>query len=47
MKKHAYIVLMLVASLLFSKTLNAQDIVDPTTLNNKIMAGYQGWFGAP
>ena len=47
MKKHAYIVLMLLASLLFSKTSNAQDIVDPTTLNNKIMAGYQGWFGAP
>jgi len=47
MKKHAYIVLMLLASLLFSSTSNAQDIVDPTTLNNKIMAGYQGWFGAP
>lgn len=25
----------------------AQDVVDPTALNNKIMAGYQGWFGAP
>jgi hypothetical protein len=25
---------------------NTQDIVDPTTLNNKIMAGYQGWFAA-
>ncbi len=25
----------------------AQDVVDPTTLNNKIMAGYQGWFGTP
>ncbi len=47
MKNHAYIVAMLFASLLFSKTLNAQDIVDPSTMNNKIMAGYQGWFGAP
>jgi len=28
-------------------TLQAQDVVDATTLNNKIMAGYQGWFGAP
>jgi len=46
MKKHASIVAILFVSLLFSKTLNAQDIVDPTTLNNKIMAGYQGWFGA-
>lgn len=26
---------------------SAQDVIDPTTLNNKIMAGYQGWFGAP
>ncbi|MDA3824122.1 MAG: hypothetical protein PF450_16120 [Bacteroidales bacterium] len=26
---------------------HSQDVVDATTLNNKIMAGYQGWFGAP
>lgn len=38
--------LMLFASLLFVHLANAQDVVDPTTLNNKIMAGYQGWFGA-
>jgi hypothetical protein len=25
----------------------AQDVVDATTLNNKIMAGYQGWFRTP
>ena len=26
--------------------LYSQDVIDPTTLNNKIMAGYQGWFAA-
>jgi hypothetical protein len=31
----------------FTQTVQAQDVVDATTLNNKIMAGYQGWFGAP
>ena len=31
----------------FVTTGNSQDVIDPTTLNNKIMAGYQGWFGAP
>src|SRR5262245_20785694 len=23
------------------------QVVDPSTLNNKILAGYQGWFNAP
>jgi len=26
---------------------NAQDVVDATTLHNKTMAGYQGWFRCP
>ncbi len=25
----------------------AQDVVDATTMNNKVMAGYQGWFRTP
>lgn len=31
----------------FSTQLKAQDVVDATTWNNKIMAGYQGWFRTP
>src|ERR1700749_3868604 len=27
--------------------LRAQDVADATSLNNKIMAGYQGWFREP
>jgi len=27
--------------------LQAQDLVDATSMNNKIMAGYQGWFRTP
>ncbi len=27
--------------------IKSQEVIDPTTLNNKIMAGYQGWFAAP
>jgi len=30
-----------------SPQLRAQDVVDATTLNKKIMAGYQGWFRTP
>ncbi len=26
--------------------LYSQDVIDPTTLNHKVMAGYQGWFAA-
>lgn len=37
---------LLTALLGFQMQANSQDIVDPTTLNNKIMAGYQGWFAA-
>jgi hypothetical protein len=31
----------------FSAQLRAQDVVDATTMNNKVMAGYQGWFRTP
>jgi hypothetical protein len=31
----------------FSISAKAQDVVDATTWNNKIMAGYQGWFRNP
>ena len=47
MIKVRIVVMMLIASISFIKTGYAQDVVDATTLNNKIMAGYQGWFGAP
>jgi hypothetical protein len=30
-----------------SSPIGAQSVVDATTLNNKIMAGYQGWFRTP
>ncbi|MCI4429827.1 MAG: DUF5011 domain-containing protein, partial [Burkholderiales bacterium] len=35
------------ALLLFAAGANAQAQVDASTLNNKIMAGYQGWFMTP
>lgn len=47
MKKTLVSAMMLFASLLNVQLANAQDVIDPSTLNNKIMAGYQGWFGAP
>src|ERR1700761_7149099 len=31
----------------FAPQLKAQDVVDATTWDNKIMAGYQGWFRNP
>jgi hypothetical protein len=31
----------------FSNRLQAQDVVDASTMNNKILAGYQGWFRTP
>jgi hypothetical protein len=46
MKKHALIVFTLFTIFSLSQNGNAQDIVDPSTLDNKIMSGYQGWFGA-
>jgi len=46
MKKSALIIFTLFLSLILCKNGFAQDIVDPSTLDNKIMAGYQGWFGA-
>jgi hypothetical protein len=36
--------LLIMVALLLGVNIQAQ-VVDPTTLNNKIMAGYQGWFG--
>jgi hypothetical protein len=32
---------------LFIAPLASQEVIDPTSLNHKIMAGYQGWFAAP
>jgi len=46
MKKTAFIVPILCAFILFSKTPKSQDIIDASTLDHKIMAGYQGWFVA-
>ena len=46
MKKYAIVVLMLFASFRFSTIGHSQDTVDASTLNDKIMAGYQGWFAA-
>jgi hypothetical protein len=39
--------IMLMACIAFGSQLRAQNVVDATTLNNKIMAGYQGWFRTP
>ena len=36
----------LISILLAGNLVQAQEVVDPSTLNNKIMAGYQGWFAA-
>jgi len=38
---------MLVISSVFSLQIKAQDVVDATNFNNKILAGYQGWFRTP
>ena len=46
MKNWPIIVMILVVSCTFSVTSYSQDTVDASTLNNKIMAGYQGWFAA-
>jgi hypothetical protein len=43
--KRAFITL-IVFTAFFTK-LKAQDVVDATTMSNKIMAGYQGWFRVP
>lgn len=47
MNKPLFIAMMLCASVFYGIDGSSQDVVDPTTLNHKIMAGYQGWFGAP
>ncbi len=46
MKKSAFILSVLLAINFLSMEAYSQDVVDASTLNNKIMAGYQGWFGA-
>ena len=46
MKKFTLYLFVLAVFFNTSYNSNAQDIVDPTTLDNKIMAGYQGWFNA-
>jgi hypothetical protein len=38
---------MLVILIVFGHTLRAQSVVNATTMNNKVMAGYQGWFRTP
>ncbi|HEY4326435.1 MAG TPA: RICIN domain-containing protein [Mucilaginibacter sp.] len=43
--KLLFAILIIIAA--FSHQLKAQAVVDATTLNNKIMAGYQGWFRTP
>ena len=40
----AFFVVLIIA---FSYAAKAQDVVDATTWDNKIMAGYQGWFRTP
>jgi len=46
MKKNYTILLSLLFAFVFAKNASSQEVVDATTLNNKIMAGYQGWFAA-
>jgi hypothetical protein len=45
--KFKWIALVLLFALTINLRLQAQDVVDATTLNNKVMAGYQGWFRTP
>lgn len=47
MKKFTMVWALFLSFIGFSQYVQSQDVVDATTLNNKIMAGYQGWFGAP
>ena len=46
MKKSAFIWIVLLVTIFLNTPGYSQDVVDASTLNNKIMAGYQGWFGA-
>ena len=39
--------LLLLIAIIFSSQVNAQAVVDATSMNHKIMAGYQGWFRVP
>lgn len=47
MKKLNLLVIVLLTSLIFGTNINGQDVIDASTLNHKIMAGYQGWFNTP
>lgn len=42
-----YILPIVLLTGVFPNTLLAQDIVDATSMSNKVMAGYQGWFRTP
>ena len=46
MNKISIVFVMLLTSFGWIENGQAQDVVDASTLNNKIMAGYQGWFAA-
>jgi hypothetical protein len=47
MRKSGIISAVLLMFFGLNNMIQAQDVIDATTLNNKIMAGYQGWFNAP
>lgn len=49
-KEHLFLKRMAILLIIFiaaNSSLKAQNVVDATSLNNKIMAGYQGWFRTP
>lgn len=41
------IAVILISFIALNSQVKAQDVVDATSLNNKVMAGYQGWFRVP
>ena len=45
-KKQIFLLIILFITSVFVNRVHAQT-VDATTMNNKVMAGYQGWFRTP